>query len=66
MVGRIYGTTSCRSRGLGEDFLANDSKTSIDNRSKDGTIYVGDHKTCSPISCGSRRFRERIFKCFPL
>ena len=41
MVGRIYGTTSCGSHGLGKDFLANDSKASIDN----GRIYVGDHKT---------------------
>ena len=45
MVGRIYGTTSCGSHDLGEDFLANDSKASIDNMSKDGRIYVGDHKT---------------------
>ena len=45
MVGRIYGTTSCGSHGLGEDFLANDSKASIDNMSMDGRIYVGDHKT---------------------
>ena len=26
-------------------FLANDSKASIDNRSMDGRIYEGDHKT---------------------
>ena len=46
MVGRIYGTTSCGSHGLGEDFfLANDSKATTDNRSMDGRIYVGDHKT---------------------
>ena len=45
MVGRIYGTASCGSHGLVEDFLANDSKASIDNRSMDGRIYVGDHKT---------------------
>ena len=45
MADRIYGTTSCGSHGLGEDFLANDSKASIDNRSMGGGIYVGDHKT---------------------
>ena len=45
MVGRIYGTTSCGSHSLGEDFLANDSKASIDNRSMDDRIYVCDHKT---------------------
>ena len=45
MVGRIYGTTSCGSHGLGEGFLANDSKASIGTRSMDGRIYVGDHKT---------------------
>ena len=45
MVGRIYATKSCWSHGLGEEFLANDSKASIDNRSMDGRIYVGDHKT---------------------
>ena len=31
--------------GLGKDFLANDSKAGIDNKSMDGRIYVGDHKT---------------------
>ena len=45
MVCRIYGTTSCGSHGSGEDFLANDSKASIDNESMDGRIYVGNHKT---------------------
>ena len=60
MVGRIYGTTSCGSHGLWEDFLANDSKASIDNRSMDGRIYVGDHKTYIK-NCGSRRFREKDF-----
>ena len=50
MVGRIYGTTSCGSDGF-RDFLANDPMASIDTRSMDGRIYVGDHKTS--ISCGS-------------
>ena len=46
MVGRIYGSTSCGSHGLEEDFWAiNDSKASTDNRSMGGRIYVGDHKT---------------------
>ena len=53
MVGRIYGTTSCGSHGFREDFLkvfphfkseAYDSMVSIDTRSMDGRIYVGDHK----------------------
>ena len=44
MVGRIYGTTSCGSDGF-MDFLADDSMASIDTRSMDGRIYVGDHKT---------------------
>ena len=46
---------------LGKIFLANDSKASIDTRSMDGRIYVGDHKTYISISCGSRRFREKDF-----
>ena len=56
MVGRIYGTTSNGSHGFKEDsfFLffrhfksieANDSMASIDIRSMDGRMYVGDHKT---------------------
>ena len=55
MVGRIYGTTSCGSRGFREDFLkvfphfkskeAYDAMASIDTKSMDGRIYVGDHKT---------------------
>ena len=54
MVGRIYGTTSCGSHGFREVFLkffshfksieANDSIASIDTRSMDGKIYVGNHK----------------------
>ena len=32
-------------QGFKEDFLANDSMASIDTRSMDGMIYVGDHKT---------------------
>ena len=44
-------------------FLANDSMASIDTRSMDGRIYVGDHKDTS-ISCGSLRFREKDF--FPI
>ena len=44
MVCRNYGTTSCVSDGF-MDFLANDSMASIDTRSMDGRIYVGDHKT---------------------
>ena len=31
--------------GFREDFLANDSMASIDTRSMDGRIFVGDHKT---------------------
>ena len=55
MVGRIYGTISCGSRGFREDFLnvfpyfkpkdAYDAIASINTRSLDGRIYVGDHKT---------------------
>ena len=45
MFGRIYGITSCGSHGFREDFLANDSMASIDTRSMDGNIYVGDHQT---------------------
>ena len=55
MVGRIYGTTSCGSHRFREDFLkvfphfkpieAYDSMASIDTRSMDSRIYVGDHKT---------------------
>ena len=55
MVGRIYGTTSCGFHGFREDFFksfphfksieANDSMASIDTRSMDGRIHVGDHKT---------------------
>ena len=55
MVGRIYETTSCSSRGFREDFLkvfphfepkeAYDAMAGIDTRSMDGKIYVGDHKT---------------------
>ena len=54
MVGRIYGTTICGSHGFREDVLkffphfksieAYDSMASIDTRSMDGRIYVGDHK----------------------
>ena len=44
MVGRIFETTSCGSDGF-RDILANDSMASIDTRSMDGRIYVGDHKT---------------------
>ena len=45
MVGRIFGTTSCGSDGFRDFFLANDSMASIDTRSMDGRIYVGDYKT---------------------
>ena len=41
-------------------FLANDSVASIDTRSIDGRIHVGDHKDTS-ISCGSLCFREKDF-----
>ena len=58
MVGRVYVTTSCGSDGFRE-FLAYDSMASIDSRSMDGKIYVGDHKTY--ISCGSLCFREKDF-----
>ena len=54
MVGRIQGTTSCGYHGFG-DFLKGfphfksievyDSMASIDTRSMDGRIYVGDHKS---------------------
>ena len=44
---------------LGKIFLAHDSMASIDTRSMDGRIYVGDHKTS--IICGSRRFKEKYF-----
>ena len=49
MVGRIYGTKSCKSHGFREDILkftieAYDSMASIDTRRMDGRIYVGDHK----------------------
>ena len=56
MVGIIYGTTSCGCHGFREDFFkvsqsphfnsieAYDSMASIDTRSMDGRIYVGDHK----------------------
>ena len=55
-VGRIYGTTSCGCHGFREDFFkvsqtphfnsieAYDSMASINTRSMDGGIYVGDHK----------------------
>ena len=42
----FYRTTSCGSHGFREDFpLFYDSMASIDTRSVDGRIYVGDHKT---------------------
>ena len=66
MVGRIYGTTSCGSHGLEEDFLANDSKASIDNRSMDGRIYVGDHKTHICKLWVSPFQRKRFLRFFPL
>ena len=62
----IYGTTSCGSLGLGEDFLANDSKASIDNRSMDGRIYVGDHKTYIYKLWVSPFQRKIFFQFFPL
>ena len=54
MVGRIYEITICVSHGFREDFFysfphfksieAYDSMSSIDIRSMDVRIYVGDHK----------------------
>ena len=65
MVGRIYGATSCGSHGLGEDFLANDSKASIDNRSMAGRMYVGDHKTYI-YKLWVSPFQRFFFKVFPI
>ena len=63
MFGRIYGTTSCGSHGFREDFFkvfphfksieAYYSMASIDTRSMDGRIYVGDHKVRKGERSGS-------------
>ena len=46
MVGRIMELQAVGLMVLGKFiFLANDSMASIDTRSMDGRIYVGDHKT---------------------
>ena len=54
MAGRIHGTTSCGSHGFREDVFkvvlhfksieAYDFMASIDTRSMNRRIYVGDHK----------------------
>ena len=47
-------------------FLANDSMASIDTRSMDGRIYVGDHKTYIYKLWVSPFQRKRSFNFFPL
>ena len=47
-------------------FLANYSKASIDNRSMDGRIYVGDHKTYIYKLWVSAVSEKKIFKFFPI
>ena len=70
MIGRIYGTTSCGGSHVFRDVFphfksveANDSMASIDTRSMDGRIYVGDHKTKLWVSPFQRR---RFLKVFPI
>ena len=46
-------------------FLANDSMTSIDTRSMDGRIYVGDHKTYNYKLWVSPFQRKRFLFFFP-
>ena len=48
---------------MGKIFLANDSKASIDNRSMDGRIYVGDHKTYI-YKLWVSPFQRKRFSCF--
>ena len=69
MVVRIYGTISCVPWFQRSFFLvfphfksieAYDSMASIDTRSMDGRIYVGDHKTLIYKLCVSP-FQRRFF-----
>ena len=51
--------------GMFQYILANDSKASIDNRSMDGRIFVGDHKTYIYKPCVSP-FQRKRFLSFSL
>ena len=48
---------------LGKIFLADDSMASIDTRSMDGRICVGDHNTYI-YKLWVSSFREKVFKVF--